>query len=175
MPIESLNVKQAKILIIDDEKLLRKGLQRILEKSGFYCDTALDYPTAKECIEKQKFDLLLVDIILPKMNGLSLISHLQEEFDLDSAIIFITGEPNYETCSEALRLGASNYLEKPVTKDDLLLSITTALARRKQELKIIKNGERLSLHLNQSDISIVIEFEKEIWKGIYRRTTHPTE
>ena len=107
-------MSKAKILIIDDEIGLRDSLKRIVEKSGFIAETAMDFASAKKIVSKFKFDLFLVDLILPKMNGIQLMTRLKEEFEITGAILFFTGEPNLETCIEAIRLGALDYLEKPV-------------------------------------------------------------
>jgi DNA-binding response OmpR family regulator len=141
---------QAKILIIDDERFLRQSVKKILERAGFYCETALDYSSAKKCLENLKFDLILADIVLPKMNGIEMISKLQEEFEMNSAIIFITGEPNLKTCTKAIRIGASDYLEKPVSRDVLNNAIKRVLIKRKHELNYLENGSQKSITLNKN-------------------------
>ena len=104
-------MSKAKILIIDDEIGLRDSLKRIVERSGFIAETAMDFASAKKVVSKSKFnfDLFLVDLILPKMNGIQLMTRLKEEFEITGAILFFTGEPNLETCIEAIRLGALDY------------------------------------------------------------------
>ncbi|MHA1520419.1 MAG: response regulator [Promethearchaeota archaeon] len=141
---------QGKILIIDDEKSLRKSIKTILEKAGFYCETAYDFNSAKIAAENLNFDLILVDIILPDINGVKLIAKLQEQLELTAAIIFITGEPSLETASQAIRVGASDYLEKPTSKNDLLESIKRTLIHREHQISIkTKKGVR-PITLNES-------------------------
>jgi DNA-binding response OmpR family regulator len=144
---------QAKILIIDDEIFLRKSVKKILEKSGFYCETAMDYETAKKCVGNLDFDLLLVDIVLPKMSGLQLIKKLQEECNLTGAIIFITGEPNLETSMKAIRIGATDYLEKPVERKQLVDAIHRSLIRREKEIRIIKEDKNKVIVVNEAFLS----------------------
>ncbi|WP_371803017.1 response regulator [Candidatus Lokiarchaeum ossiferum] len=141
---------QAKVLIIDDERLLRQSIKKILERAGFYCETAFDFQTAKKCVENLHYDLILADIVLPKMSGIKLIATLQEEFDLDAAIIFITGEPNLETAMQAIHIGASDYLEKPVSRGLLIETIQNVLIRKKHELEVLENNTRKPITLNQS-------------------------
>ncbi|MHA1601961.1 MAG: response regulator, partial [Promethearchaeota archaeon] len=137
--IKTISIEnQPKILIIDDERLLRQSLKRILEKAGFYCEMAMDYSSAKKNIENLDFDAILVDIILPKMNGIELITKLQEDLSINAAIIFITGEPNLETCRKAIKIGAFNYLEKPVSRKLLIESIKQALIRRNNQISFKK-------------------------------------
>ena len=143
---------QAKILIIDDERLLRQSIKKILEKTGFYCETAKDYDSAKERINSLQFDLLLVDIVLPQMNGVNLVKKLQNECDLNAAIIFITGEPSLETSIKAIRVGAIDYLEKPVNRKALINSIKRSLLRRKKEIQIIENDKMKKVVLDDSFI-----------------------
>lgn len=145
---------KGKILIIDDERSLRKSIKTILEKSGFYCETAFDYTSAKKTLENLEFDLLLVDIILPDMNGVKLIAKLQEELKLSSAIIFITGEPSLETATQAIKVGASDYLEKPASRMMLLDSIKSTLIRREHQISIKNKKGVKPITLNESFISM---------------------
>lgn len=144
----STEVNQGKILIIDDEEAIRKSLKKMLERAGFYCETAFDYKSAKEAVEALDFDLILVDIILPEMDGTQLIAKLQEELSLESAVIFVTGEPNLETATKAIKLGASDYLEKPTNRNSLIAAISRTLA--KSGYKILVDGKEISktIHLN---------------------------
>lgn len=141
---------KAKILIIDDEKILRESVKKIVEKIGFVAETAMDFPSAKKIVSQFKFDLFLVDIILPKMNGIQLMTRLKQEFDIDGGIIFFTGEPNLETCIEAVRLGAYDYLEKPVDRSDLIEAIKQALLRRNHEIKILKETPKKEFIIDDS-------------------------
>ncbi|MHA1887860.1 MAG: response regulator [Promethearchaeota archaeon] len=152
----STEVKQGKILIIDDEEPIRKSLKKMLERAGFYCETAYNYSSAKEAVESLNFDLILVDIILPEMNGLRLVAKLQEEFKIDSVIIFVTGEPNLETALQAIKLGASDYLEKPANRNNLVAAITRALTRRGYNISVEGKNITKSIQLN----SIIFQSEK---------------
>ncbi|WP_457558013.1 response regulator [Candidatus Harpocratesius sp.] len=153
--INSLTHEQGKILIIDDEIALRKSLKKMLERAGFYCETAFDYSSAQEAVENLNFDLILVDIILPEMNGLSLIAKLQDKMEISSAIIFVTGEPNLETAMQAIKLGAYDYLEKPTQRTVLIESIKRALLRRGYKLKIA--GKEIQKTINLSSTFIKTE------------------
>src|SRR6056297_376705 len=141
---------QAKVLIIDDERLLRQSIKKILEKAGFYVETAMDYQSAKKNIENLNFDLLLVDIVLPKISGIELIRKLRNEYEINSAIIFITGEPNLKSCINAMRIGAIDYLEKPVSRTVLIESIKRSLIHRKRELQIIQDEKVKPISLDAS-------------------------
>ena len=143
-------MSKAKILVIDDEKVLRMSVKRIVEKIGFVAETAMDFPTAKKMVSQFKFDLFLVDIILPKMNGIQLMTKLKQEFDLEGGIIFFTGEPNLETCVGAIRLGAFDYLEKPVDPPELVEAIKQVLLRRKHKIKILEESPKKEFIIDES-------------------------
>ena len=145
-------MSKAKILVIDDEKVLRMSVKRIVEKIGFVAETAMDFPTAKKMVSQFKFDLFLVDIILPKMNGIQLMTKLKQEFDLEGGIIFFTGEPNLETCVGAIRLGAYDYLEKPVDPPELIEAIKQVLLRRKHKIKILEESPKKEFIIDESII-----------------------
>ena len=148
---------KAKILVIDDEKVLRMSVKKIVEKIGFIAETAMDFPSAKKMVSQFKFDLFLVDIILPKMNGIQLMTKLKQEFDLEGGIIFFTGEPNLETCVGAIRLGAYDYLEKPVDPSELIEAIKQVLLRKKHTIKILEETPKKEFII---DDSILLEKKK---------------
>jgi len=143
-------MSKAKILVIDDEKVLRESVKKIVEKIGFLAETAMDFPSAKKLVSQFKFDLFLVDIILPKMNGIQLMTKLKQEFDLEGGIIFFTGEPNLETCVGAIRLGAYDYLEKPVDPSELIEAIKQVLIKRKHDIKILEDTPKKEFIIDDS-------------------------
>jgi DNA-binding response OmpR family regulator len=138
MPEKSAISSLPKVLVIDDEKLLRNSIKKILERANLYVETAMDYLSAKQAVDEKDFDLLLVDIVLPKMSGLQMVEKLQKESGLKSQIIFFTGEPNLENAIHAIRLGATDYLEKPVNPPVLLDAVQRALNRGRYLVEISK-------------------------------------
>ena len=145
-------MSKARILIIDDEKVLRESVKKIVEKMLFSAETAMDFPSAKKMVSQFEFDLFLVDLILPKMNGIQLMTKLKEEYNLEGGIIFFTGEPNLETCIDAIRLGASDYLEKPVDPTDLIKAIKQALIKKKHEIKTLKESKKKEFIIDESSL-----------------------
>jgi DNA-binding NtrC family response regulator len=131
--------------------LLRESLKKILERKGtFYCETAEDYETARKCIENLSFDLILVDIVLPTMNGIQVIKNLQQDYDIKAAIIFITGEPNLKTCIEAIRVGATDYLQKPVSRKEIINAIKRSLNIMRRRLQIIEDQDKEPVRIDKS-------------------------
>lgn len=127
-----------KILVIDDEKSIRITLKKILERENFIVETARDFQSVKTILdaENPNFDLLLVDLVLPKTNGIDIVKYFNEKYDFDIPVIFLTGEPNLDSAINALRLGAYDYIEKPIQKTHLLEVIQYALKRKKSEENI---------------------------------------
>jgi len=119
------------ILVVDDDKSILRTFTRILQKSGYDIDTA---ETGKEAIErtdKRHYDLALVDIRLPDIDGTDLLAKLKKP--LQSTVkIMITGFPSLETGVKALDEGADAYLVKPVKPQELLLLIEEKLANREE-------------------------------------------
>lgn len=119
-----------RILVIDDDKSILRTFTRILQKNGYEIDIA---ETGKEAIEKSKkthYDLALIDIRLPDMEGTDLLSKVQQTMH-DTIKIMITGFPSLETGVKALDEGADAYLVKPVKPEELLALIEDKLRSKK--------------------------------------------
>jgi DNA-binding NtrC family response regulator len=123
------------ILVIDDDKSILRTFSRILEKAGYKTETA---ETGKEAIEKTKnrhYDLALVDIRLPDMDGTDLLAKLKKPLQ-NTIKIMITGFPSLETGVKALDEGADAYLVKPVKPQELLILIEEKLKTREETQEI---------------------------------------
>jgi len=108
-----------KILIIDDEESIRFVFQAHLSGEGYEVLTAEDYGSALEAISETDFDLILADIILGGHTGIDILQEVKKR-GMRCPVIMITGEPNLATATDAVRLGAFDYLPKPVRKETLL-------------------------------------------------------
>lgn len=119
------------ILVVDDDKSILRTFTRILQKSGYDIDVA---ETGKEAIEKaenRKFDLALVDIRLPDMDGTDLLAKLKKPLQ-NTVKIMITGFPSLETGVKALDEGADAYLVKPVKPQELLMLLEEKLKNHEE-------------------------------------------
>ena len=115
------------ILIVDDDESLRLSLKIFLENDG-YCKIS-DVSSCEEALEivsTQKFDLIISDIVLKGASGMELLRQVKE-MGLQCPVVMITGYPSDNTISESERLGAFEYMEKPVRKDDILRVTRMAL------------------------------------------------
>jgi len=120
----------AKILIIDDEESIRFTFDSFLSDLGHEVSTARDYHEAMEKVTNEDFDLIFLDIILGGLTGVDLLIDLKKKRDLRCPVVMITGYPNVETASEAVRLGAFDYISKPVRQDTLLHTTNLALQHK---------------------------------------------
>jgi len=121
-----LENSKKRILVIDDDKSILRTFTRILQKNGYDIEVA---ETGKEAIEKSKknrYDLALIDIRLPDMDGTDLLIKLQKTME-DAVKIMITGFPSLETGVKALDEGADAYLVKPVKPEELIALIDEKL------------------------------------------------
>ncbi len=114
------------ILVIDDDKSILRTLTRILQKAGYEVETAETGKEAMEKAEKTSYDLALVDVRLPDMDGTDLLASLQGTTPSTVKIV-ITGFPSLETGVKALDGGADAYLVKPVRPEELLTLIEEKL------------------------------------------------
>jgi CheY-like chemotaxis protein/glycine cleavage system H lipoate-binding protein len=108
-----------RVLVVDDEAVVCAGISRALVRHGYQVDTVLDAPVAIEKLESQRYDVLLVDIMMPRMNGLALLERLRE-IQRDARAVVITGLGAAAHAIEAFRLGAFDFITKPFTTDELL-------------------------------------------------------
>jgi CheY-like chemotaxis protein/anti-sigma regulatory factor (Ser/Thr protein kinase) len=115
----------AKILVVEDNSNERNGLCRILERAGYDVRSAADGVEALQRVRDDKFDLLLVDIWMPRMNGLELLAHLPE--DCRPKALVITGDESPDTLLRSLREKAYLFISKPLQPEDLIQLIKTTL------------------------------------------------
>ncbi|WP_066636674.1 response regulator transcription factor [Desulfolucanica intricata] len=118
-----------RILIVDDEKFLVKGLCHSLKQEGYEVLTAYDGLTALELIEENQIDLIILDIMLPKMNGLEVCREIRK--NKETPIIMLTAKGEDVDKIIGLELGADDYLAKPFNTRELLARIKAVLKRTK--------------------------------------------
>lgn len=118
----------AHILVVDDEPAIRGLIKEILEDEGFTVSVAENGNTARQRRSELRPDLILLDIWMPDIDGISLLKEWQEGgLLMDSRVIMISGHGTVETAVEATRLGAYDFIEKPLSTSKLLISIESAL------------------------------------------------
>ena len=117
-----------RLLVIDDEKSIRKTLREILEYENFQIDEAGDGNEALTAIQKKKYDAVLCDIKMPRMDGMEVLEKVMS-ISPETPVIMISGHGNIETAVEAVKKGAYDFIEKPLDLNRLLVTIRNAMDR----------------------------------------------
>lgn len=138
------------ILIVEDEVLLAKSLQEILEDSGHEVSSAYDGQEGLELARSTPFDLLILDLMLPKLNGFQVARILRKERN-GIAILMLTAKSDILDRVEGLDSGADYYLTKPFDKRELLACINALLRRQGKEVNQISFGNT-ALDLDSSEL-----------------------
>jgi len=118
-----------KILIIEDEKDLRKSMVSYLTQEGYLCESAGDYEEALEKIGIYDYDCFVVDIMLPKGTGLDLITEIKKK-NSESGIIIVSAKNSLEDKLKGLEIGSDDYLTKPFHLSELMARIKSIIRRR---------------------------------------------
>jgi DNA-binding response OmpR family regulator len=124
----------ATILVVDGEPNVRLSLQFLLSEAGYRVRTAADGSEALAEVARERPDLLLLDVKLPRIDGLTVCGRLKSEAaHRDLPIVFLSARTRDAERAKGLALGADDYIAKPFTADDLLSRIARALETRKQQ------------------------------------------
>jgi len=134
-------MSQEKILVIDDEASIRSSLRGILEDEGFQVQSAESGEEGLRLVDKQNFDLLLLDIWLPEMGGLDVLAKVKS-MEGSPQVVIITGHGTVETAVKAVKMGAFDFLEKPLTLEKVILTVHNALKQSKLEEENVQLRER---------------------------------
>ncbi len=121
----------AKVLVVDDEYGIRLTLREFLLDEGYDVDTAESFDEAVVHLKRQDYDVVVTDVILPRRNGLDLLRHLHDTTP-EVQVIIITGEPTVELTVQAMRLGAFDFIAKPVSGKDLCDVVFEAAQKKSQ-------------------------------------------
>ena len=134
--------------MVDDEEINRDLLSRRLERKGYHVTTAIDGREALDKIEKQHFDMVLLDIMLPILDGIAVLNKIREDFAAgELPVIMVSAKDDSEGIVEALQLGANDYITKPVDFPVALARIQTHLSHRQVKLALKESEERYALAL----------------------------
>ena len=133
-----MNTK-TRILIVDDDDTVRQSYLRSLAGVHASCDVAAapDGFEALRAMEQQPSDIVLLDLRMPGMDGLSVLKAIKERWP-ESQVVIITGYPTLETVKEAIQIGASDYLSKPVGPDEIIHAANGALTRKQWALQRVR-------------------------------------
>jgi two-component system, NtrC family, nitrogen regulation response regulator NtrX len=150
-----------KILVIDDERPIRSALKEILEFEKFTVETAEDGKAGLDLILKYKYDLILCDIKMPKMDGMEVLDKILEN-NIETPVVMISGHGNVETAVEAIKKGAYDFIQKPLDLNRTLVTLRNALDNKEivQEVKKLKrkvSKGKITDIIGESDAIIAIK------------------
>ena len=119
-----------RILIVDDEEIVVRSCQRILADSGYQIDTVSDGWEALRRVESEQFDVIILDIMMPKVDGMEVLQQVKERHP-ETDVIMVTGLSQIQTAVKSMKLGAFDYLSKPFDPDELKHVVERALERQR--------------------------------------------
>jgi len=171
-----------KIFIVEDEKPISDLLRMSLSKAGYDCRCAFDGLEAADVLETERFDLILLDVMLPGADGFELMEYIRH---LDMPVIFITAKNMVEDRVKGLRMGAEDYIVKPFEIIELLARVETVLRRynkidRMIEIAglsidtrsmIVKRGGE-EIPLTRKEYELLLLFARNPGTALYRETIY---
>lgn len=156
-----------KVLIADDEIDLTRALGAILKYSEYEVKIANDGEEVLKIAENEKFDILILDVMMPKMTGIEVVEELRKK-NINTPILMLTAKAETEDKVEGLDKGADDYLTKPFEKDELLARIRALVRKNENRTKKIKIGnvtldkeenelysDKASFHLNSKESELM--------------------
>lgn len=171
-----------KIFIVEDEKPISDLLRMSLSKAGYECTCAYDGMKAADVLEYERFDLILLDVMLPGADGFELMDYIRP---LEMPVIFITAKNMVEDRVRGLRMGADDYIVKPFEIIELLARVETVLRRYHKLDRMIevaglsidtrsmvvrRNGEEIML--TRKEYELILLFARNPGTALYRETIY---
>ena len=141
-----------RILVVDDEVAIRDLIKEVLQLAGFEVSTCEDGLTALNQIRREKFDLIILDVNLPKLDGFALLQKVRESAPAQP-IILISARTDKEDVTHGLRLGADDYIRKPFGIEELVLRVENRLRRESSAVELISGP----IGLNESQHKVTFE------------------
>lgn len=187
-----------RILIVEDERAISNLLKMSLTSAGYRCDIAHDGMEGADKLEQNRYDLILLDIMLPKVDGYELMEYIRP---IQIPVIFLTAKGKTEEKVKGLKLGAEDYLTKPFEILELLARVETVLRRyhriaREYEVKgvrvsedsrsVTRNGQEIALTRKEFQLLVLFlenknmalfrdQIYERVWEGEYSADTRTVD
>ena len=121
-----MSSNEQNILIVDDDPVVLKSLKDLLATRGIDADTAIGGREAIVCLDQKEYDLVLLDLQMPYVNGHDVMDHINEK-KINTSVIIVSGETSFEAAKNACTQGAYDFLRKPYATDELIITINSSL------------------------------------------------
>jgi len=121
------------VLVVDDDEVVRLSYQRSLQAAHCNVEAVFNGEDALRALQHKCFDVVLLDLRMPGMDGMAVLKTIKQRWP-ETEVVIITGYPTIETAKEAVRLGAYDYLAKPVGPDDVINVANSAMTQKKWAL-----------------------------------------
>jgi DNA-binding response OmpR family regulator len=144
-----------KILVVDDEKTVCDSIKKILSRKGYEVDNTLNADDAVQKIKDNVYDLVITDLMMPKISGMELLQIVKEHYP-ELEVVVVTGYASIDTAVEATKLGAADYLPKPFTPQELTEITKKALERRSKERE---KKSKTKIKSEKDDVSDIIDVD----------------
>ena len=170
------------ILIVEDEAPISNLIRLSLTKEGYHCDCAFDGAEALDCLEKRRYDLILLDVMIPEIDGFELMDYIRP---LEIPVIFLTAKAAVQDRVKGLRLGAEDYIVKPFEVVELLARVDVVLRRYKKcdmvleigglkidtgSMQVWRDGQEISL--TKTEYELLLLFARNPRRAMYRETIY---
>jgi diguanylate cyclase (GGDEF)-like protein/PAS domain S-box-containing protein len=161
-----MSSNEQNILIVDDDPVVLKSLKDLLAIRGIVADTAIGGREAIACLDQKDYDLVLLDLQMPYVNGHDVMRHIKQS-SMNTSIIVVSGETSFEAARDACTQGAYDFLRKPYATDELMITVNNALNEKKLEKqnKLIQSqlreSERLHRYLVNTSPDIIYILDQD--------------
>ena len=170
------------ILVVEDEKPISNLIRLSLTKEGYHCTCVFDGASAADLLEAGKYDLILLDVMLPEVDGFELMEYIRP---LEIPVIFLTAKASVADRVKGLRLGAEDYIVKPFEVVELLARVDVVLRRyRKCDMTIEIGGLRIDtgsmqvwrgeeeISLTRTEYELLLLFARNPRRAMFRETIY---
>jgi len=161
-----MSINEQKILIVDDDPIILKSLKDLLTIRGFNPNTAIGGQEAICQLDQNDYDLVLLDLHMPYVNGHDVMAHINNQ-QIDTSVIIVSGETSFEAAKDACTQGAYDFLRKPYATDELIITVNNALKEKrlqKQNILIqrqLSGSERLHRYIVDTSPDIIYILDQD--------------
>ena len=161
-----MSSNEQNILIVDDDPVVLKSLRDLLATRGLAADTAIGGREAIACLDQKDYDLVLLDLQMPYVNGHDVMRHIRQK-NMNLSVIVVSGETSFQAARDACSQGAYDFMRKPYATDELIITVKNALNEKRLEKhnKLIqtqlRESERLHRYLVNTSPDIIYILDKD--------------